>query len=191
LENVPWDCKVTDKNALDILKHHPQWNSKTNGGTFSIVKKRYGSDFKLWVVNNHDQVVDDISWVIAVKGSLGLSTGARDRHLFKFTKAARELVRDQITEFKRSVSAPSGYDVDHVGTDFADLLRSWLAQKGVNVTDVGVSWPPGGKATFDDQTLAQDWQRYHKTHAQYQLLPPNEHRRLTSARIRERNDKRG
>lgn len=173
---------VHDEHALDILKHHPQWSTKTRGGKLSIVKRQHGSDFTLRVVDEQGHDVDDISWVIAVKGELGLKTDVRDSQLFKVTKAARELVRGQIVSFRQLTGVPSHYEVDHANVDFAQMLRRWLQLEELQFSNVQIKWPPRGVPEFVDQNLALRWQQYHKQEATLQALSPTEHKEVTKKR---------
>ena len=101
VESLPFDAEIRDQRILEILRHHPNWSLKTNGGKWAIYKKRYFNAWRLEIVDQHGTFRDDISCDIAVRASLGLKTSPSQRALV--SRAARNSIhRQQILPFRYS-----------------------------------------------------------------------------------------
>lgn len=186
LAQVPYNTKVTDNRVIEILKYHPDWEAKSRGGTLTVVKRRHNGDFKLWLVDSVGRNVDDISWSLAVKVSLGFKSDPVKKHTYKVHKAARLLVHDQVLSFKKRQGVPKEFEVDHKDTDFAVLLKNWAKSCELTFENIEIVEPPGGIPTFADKDLANNWKVYHEEHATLQALTHEEHRRVTTQRKRTR-----
>ena len=101
-------------------------------------------------------------------------------------KALRGSVDDQIREWSRA-----GHEVDHCGAGFKALAERWISEQGLTVATlaphcvkVDVLDNPTNSRVYDyiAGELGDDWQAFHKEHAQLQSIPIAFHRQLTKAR---------
>ena len=184
IESLPFDAEIRDQRILEILRHHPNWSLKTNGGKWAIYKKRYFNAWRFEIVDQHGTFRDDISCDVAVRGSLGLKTSPSQRAIV--SRAARNSIhRQQILPFRYSQDNPSqDQDVDHVDVNFCELLENWLRTRQQSFEDIRISCPPGRPVGFADGQVEMDWNHYHRQHAKLQLIPQTDHQKITKKRKR-------
>jgi hypothetical protein len=178
LESLPFNRVIDDEALLSILRCHPKGDIK--GCSNGLMKCRHGRDFTLYVRDAAGEIVDNFSWIEALKSHRGLTTGYKDRQHVKVHMAARELVSDQIRkvrEFHQIVGRD--FEVDHV-VPFKSLFDAWLTENKLNVSDIPVT-KTGCRVSFTDPSLAESWSRFHQKHAQLRVLSTEEHRRITAA----------
>lgn len=110
------------------------------------------------------------------------SATPEERHFNSVKAAMRGGIVDQLKEYRESISLPttcyiSGkelrrgnrMDVDHVGTSFAEISDSFIADRGMVYTDIILMGPPTAKR-FKDSSLWKDWQEYHRNKAILSLV---------------------
>ncbi len=104
-----------------------------------------------------------------------------EKHLRDFKQAARELITEQIVEYRHSVSLPvtcpiskklltnwSMIHIDHV-YPFSLLLDNWLEKTNLRPQDIKLKGSANNK-TFADVSLCDSWQNYHREFGLLQCL---------------------
>jgi hypothetical protein len=179
LDALPFGEVIKDVTILAELRHHKDWNEKTNHGQWHIKKCVYARDFRLEVYDNEGEWKDDISWNAALRCKLGL-TIPQDTPGYKLRDAMRYEVWEQI----RAVGADGlTQDVDHAGPGFAQIMRDFLAGEGLRSVDVEIEPAiPGRSCILKDRTLARKWCLYHKERATLVALSREDHCRVTKDR---------
>lgn len=113
---------------------------------------------------------------------IATSATEEEKHYNTVKAAMRLAVKDQLKEFRDSVSLPSlcylsgmkirrgmKTDVDHVGVTFSELADSFIRMKNLVYTDVILIGPPTAKK-FKDKVLWEEWQDYHLQKAKFALV---------------------
>lgn len=165
--------------VLDLLKMHPSYSIKKGCGIQAI------------------KTVDHTGWSKHLGFSVVRTDGSeidfsyrtclepwRSRHKADVTEALRKAVYPQVREFKRQAFAHeekvwSSVDgrylskdeshVDHFPVPFADILDSFFSFHGldygaIEVEDLGVV------RKIKDDSILEEWQRYHQSQAQYRII---------------------
>lgn len=175
MNKVEYFTTVKDEWVLDILKCNPEWDQKTNHGKHRIIKGcGLNNDFKLLIYDELQwKELDSISWVKSIKCHLGHSI--RYYGKVKIAKIARELVLDQIIEFRIKNNVPrEGFHIDHYEKNFQEIFNEWMEQIGKNMD------------TITEQEIIkhqEEWKSYHKKHAKLQCLSIADHKQITRERL--------
>lgn len=87
-----------------------------------------------------------------------------------------DCLRDEVHDQTTLPGIPPGWEVDHVGVEFKDLMDGWLEQEGLTVEEVGVVANQNATKSLINRDLAARWQAYHRQHATLEPKPRDEHR---------------
>lgn len=110
------------------------------------------------------------------------SATPEERHYNNVKVSMREGVKDQLRDFRESVSFPtmcyltgqalnkwSKMDVDHVVMSFSEIADSFVMEQGLKYTDIVLTGPPNAKR-FKDSGLWEEWQLFHFKKARFSLV---------------------
>lgn len=92
-----------------------------------------------------------------------------------------DCLRDEVHDQTTLPNLPHGWEVDHVGVEFKDLMDGWLEQEGLKLEDVAIVANKNATKSLIDRDLAARWQAYHREHATLEPKPRDEHRARHSA----------
>lgn len=96
--------------------------------------------------------------------------------------AMRCEIYDQIEDARHGMG--DAMHVHHVEPyTFAVLASSWLGRKGLFPKDISLYEPHPSFKLFADRDLGFEWQEFHAEHATLQVLTPEEHRAIHSAKV--------
>lgn len=167
--------------VLSLCTRHPDWKQKQGVGIDSVVIRynstAYGSCRGFWLIRTDKSEVD-ISWIACITPPSPMKCLAQ---------AARYEIVDQRNEFSKryfkSTSerfcAVSGVrisrrtsQVDHAYPNtFQSLLECWLEWHNLKPEDIEIEDANNGlDSRFVDRLLASDWQDFHRTNSDLQMV---------------------
>ena len=173
-----------------LLQYHARWREKTRGQAVVAVRKvpaAVSGSFALQLLLA-DGSLESIDWRKAVEGLRGSSCEKGSKRA-NVRQAFREAVRDQVVaaRFAMGGAHGDGREVDHVGEDFAKILRDFLRSESLELDAVAVckrDSPRSACLRIEDSELEARWQAWHHERARYQLVTCAEHRELTKQRAK-------
>jgi hypothetical protein len=183
-DETPVGAAITDAAVIALLKLHPRWDEKTNGGigypgcdvlTFS---SNLRPSKEIVILFPDDTPSMDISWKKIVErlqpdGSLKEEAEAK-AHLDKVRKAARNAIRSQLLDL-----CCEGHHIDHVfPLTFEALLFRWMLDTNRKIMDfdiVDVSGTDELGKQFAEPSILISWQEFHAEHAKLEVIPIEEH----------------
>ena len=168
--------------VTDLLQFHARWADKTARGFVRAEKIAVYGAFALSLVLS-DATRESICWKHAAKC---LRNGGQEDLADKrceIREAFREAVRPQIQAARAALGGcvGDGKEVDHL-TDFAVLVREFLAKEGVEFDNVATEKPIGQRRRLVDRGFEARWLEHHAARATYQLVTHEEHVRITQVR---------
>lgn len=173
--------EITDPVVLQILRLHPQWESKSRGLKYvstALIKGDPSAGLRKEIVLlRHEQEPMDISWsklipMLQADGTLKHPPSDL-RCLDELRIAARQAIYPQL----QHLLEPNKH-VDHVYPNtFEKLLYDWVSRSGLRVRDIGICSNDGTtiRRWFADAQLQKSWELYHKCNAVLRVLTPKEH----------------
>jgi hypothetical protein len=120
--------------------------------------------------------------------SIATSATKEELHCSKVKAAMRNAIKGQIKEYRDSVTYPvtcyitgdvirkgMRTDVDHIDLSFSEIADKFIEGTGSVYTDIVLIGPPTNKR-FNDSTMWQSWQDYHRLKAKYALVSASANR---------------
>ena len=162
---------------MDILQHHPEFETKAQGSYKIVVDSpvEFPKQRCFWLVKLDESRID-ISWLVALDAK---PRGA----VADLSSALRHAVRDQILAARDAqLGGTCGVcgktvlagDVDHSGVSFAEIRDMWLlTQVAVPLVDIGVT------SDLADAAQKADWQDFHSLWADLRFLHTECHKKVT------------
>ena len=164
-----------------LIERHPQAETKIGAGLHKIIIRRNpifwnNRGFHLFRIDGSDT---DVSWVECLKAT---------PHYQKVMAAMRNLIRDQIVDFKQSFFEnggdlcvltgefidPSSAHVDHIApATFQNLVLEFCKKLDINLDTIKLRDETIDNKYFDiiaDDNLSCLWQEYHRQNAKLRVI---------------------
>lgn len=180
-DRTPVGQTITDPVVLELLRHHPQWDEKSQDMAYistGFIQGHPASPPRKEIVllKNGGQLTD-ISWSKLVPrlqkdGKLQHPDPAVE-HLNEVRIAARLEVEDQLQPHRKQ-----GFELDHAyPLTFEQLLYDWVCKTELCLHDISIESSHGAVVSrwFANRGLAASWCSYHRDKAVLILRTKEEH----------------